>query len=508
MLQDSQSRVTSMVGCGFSYYAGGNILGGYLQDFRIYKGLAKYTQNFIPASTDPDILPDTPSGVAYSSNVAPIIDGAVAFDGSGDYLTLTSGSDFQFGSGNFTIECFVYPNTLSNYDPIIDNGSIAGNNQHDWRLYFGSVGEIWFDAKVGGTDATRNGASGGVSNGVVTKKWQHIAVTRSGNTIYTFLDGVQVLSNSFSSTIDSNYTTAYIGYDVMVSGGNYYFDGFISNLHIVKGTALYTSNFTPPSAPLTAVQNTKLLCCKSNSLTGAYDVVPTSGINDGTIWSSLVSAPSGIYSSRPVTNLFNGDTADSENGDLIPAEGDRWTVTYDFGSVSTLRFYTYYPGGNTSNGTNAFEVNGSTVTPLSKTNGGWTSLPIAGGTLTSFGSKNTSLSGLNYCYVAAIEVDGTVLLDPLGVNGNTAATNFNPFTVNINTVRGQESGYCTLDPLNIGGGTLSNGNLEHTYNSSNIRVKSTISIPTTGKWYAEFVPANAGGGNCLMGVSTQELTGM
>jgi hypothetical protein len=58
---------------------------GYIQDFRVYT-TAKYTQNFIPASTDPDILPDTPSGVSYSSNVTPITDGAVAFDGSGDYL--------------------------------------------------------------------------------------------------------------------------------------------------------------------------------------------------------------------------------------------------------------------------------------------------------------------------------------------------------------------------------------------------------------------------------------
>jgi hypothetical protein len=66
-----------------------------------------------------------------------------------------------------------------------------------------------------------------------------------------------------------------------------------------------------------------------------------------------------------------------------------------------------------------------------------------------------------------------------------------------------------LNPLDIGGGTLSNGNLEHTYSSSNIRVKSTISIPTTGKWYAEFVASNAGGGNSLMGVATSAsaLTG-
>jgi hypothetical protein len=72
---------------------GAESFNGYIQDARVYKGLAKYTQNFIPASTDPDILPDTPSGVSYSSNVTPITDGAVAFDGSGDYLSISDGSD-------------------------------------------------------------------------------------------------------------------------------------------------------------------------------------------------------------------------------------------------------------------------------------------------------------------------------------------------------------------------------------------------------------------------------
>jgi hypothetical protein len=74
------------------------------------------------------------------------------------------------------------------------------------------------------------------------------------------------------------------------------------------------------------------------------------------------------------------------------------------------------------------------------------------------------------------------------------------------SVRGN---YCTLNPLDSGGGTVSNGNLEHTYNSSHLRVKSTISIPATGKWYAEFVASNAGGGNSLVGIATgaSALTG-
>jgi hypothetical protein len=63
------------------------------------------------------------------------------------------------------------------------------------------------------------------------------------------------------------------------------FNGFISNARIIKGTALYTTNFTPPTRELTNVTNTKLLCCQSNTLAGSAAVSPNiSGINDGTVW--------------------------------------------------------------------------------------------------------------------------------------------------------------------------------------------------------------------------------
>jgi len=130
-------------------------------------------------------------------------------------------------------------------------------------------------------------------------------------------------------------------------------NGFISNARVVKGTALYTANFTPPSAPLTDVTNTKLLCCQSNT-------------------SAIAAA----------------------------------------------------------------------VTP---------------GTITA--------------------------------NGNASATNFNPFTDDINAVMGQETGYATLNPL-MTNGTLTDGNLTHPGSSEG---NSTSSIKvSSGKWYAEVILDTAG----------------
>jgi hypothetical protein len=92
--------------------------------------------------------------------------------------------------------------------------------------------------------------------------WNHIAVTRSGNSWYMFLNGVQVANTTQSVTIISNTTPLYVGGEPFY---NQMFTGYISNLRIVKGTAVYTSAFTPPSAPLTAITNTSVLLSYTNA---------------------------------------------------------------------------------------------------------------------------------------------------------------------------------------------------------------------------------------------------
>ena len=93
---------------------------GYLQDVRIYKGVAKYSANgnptvgtryFVPPSTSPDILPDTPSGVSGGSKLTKITDGAVSFDGTGDRLTADIGSGGL--QSDFCVEYWIYAEGVS-----------------------------------------------------------------------------------------------------------------------------------------------------------------------------------------------------------------------------------------------------------------------------------------------------------------------------------------------------------------------------------------------------------
>ena len=80
---------------------------------RLYNGVVKYTgttvneQSFVVPSANPDVLPDTPSGVSGGSKLTKITDGAVSFEGTGDYLTLADSTDFTFGTNDFTVECFI-----------------------------------------------------------------------------------------------------------------------------------------------------------------------------------------------------------------------------------------------------------------------------------------------------------------------------------------------------------------------------------------------------------------
>ena len=111
--------------------------------------------------------------------------------------------------------------------------------------------------------------------------------------------GSATVSNDFSQN------KATIGSDV---GTGESWDGFISNVRLIKGTALYTSNFTPPTAPLTNVTNTKLLCCQSNTSATAGAVIPNDSAELNAPLSSVAFADSSTRS-KTITNVGSITTA-------------------------------------------------------------------------------------------------------------------------------------------------------------------------------------------------------
>ena len=457
------------------YGGSGNYYSGYLQDFRVYKGVAKYTSNFVVPATSPDILPDTPSGVSGGSKLAKVTDGAVSFDGSGDSLSIPDNADFDFGTGDFTVELFTYNDLAQSSNPVLI-GATGG-----WYLQFKTGGTI-VEFYTGSTSiqATGLGLEGG---------WHHIAVTKASNVVKIFIDGILKSTTSNSDTTNLA-STLYIG---NLNGASLHYLGFISNVRILKGTALYTSNFTPPTRELTNVTNTKLLCCQSTYEPGSAVVSPNiSGLNNGTQWSYYTTTTKGTGGSKDfystgndANHLFDGNTSldcyggyggDGTNSDIVFSPPGGVAVS------SKLEVYVGYYS--------KIKVNGSDYnTGGQSTAQAWVTVSDGSnftGTLNTLILENTS--NANVVRAAAIRInDTTVLLDPVSPEGNATATNFNPFNTDINTVRGQETGYATFNPLDMGpNGALSDGNLNFKSSTSSwSETKSTIKIPTTGKWYVE-----------------------
>ena len=184
----------------------------------------------------------------------------VEFDGSGDYLDLGSTSSYKFGSGDFTVEAWVKPQstnttlncvcTLTDSFQIFHTGG-AGDERFHTYLHNGS--SYFMELNTGNNTAPK------------TDEWYHIAYTRSGNTFRLFLNGCLRATGSSSDSISDGGQNHTIG---MRNGSNQAFTGKISNFRVVKGTAVYTSSFKPSTAPLTDVTNTTLLCCNNSSVTG------------------------------------------------------------------------------------------------------------------------------------------------------------------------------------------------------------------------------------------------
>ena len=177
---------------------------------------------------------------------------------SDDYLTTPYSSDFNFGTGSFTIEAFVFLKDLSGIQGIYAT-SAGANPVPKWVMFLDdATPKIHINALNSSGSIYMNATSD-----LTVGTWNHIAYVRNGSTWYWFINGTQAGTGSNSTNITfSNSEPTYIGY-----GGESYFtaiNGFISNLRVVNGTALYTSNFTAPTSALTAVTNTKLLTCQSN----------------------------------------------------------------------------------------------------------------------------------------------------------------------------------------------------------------------------------------------------
>ena len=266
---------------------------GYVSNFRLVKGGALYTTSFTPSTapltttvsvgtvslllcqsnrfTDNSVnaftvlVNNTPSIQRYSPfgttiGYQPAVIGGSGLFGVADYLQLPTTSAFQFGTNNFTIECWVYLNS-----------AVTAAQRTIWYNYVSSftTDSIFFGghASYGGRITfwafnVNNSAPVLLDPTALTPYvWTHIAVVRSGTSFNLYRNGVSVSNaTSSASVVGPTWTTGgYIG-----TSGTSSLDGYISDFRMVNGTAVYTANFTPPTIPLPSIGNTSLLLSGTN----------------------------------------------------------------------------------------------------------------------------------------------------------------------------------------------------------------------------------------------------
>ena len=252
---------------------------GYFSNVRMVKGTAVYTGSFTPSTTPLTAITNTQlltcqsnrfvdnSANAFSSTITgtpsvqrfnpfgastaystSVIGGSGYFDGSGDYLA-TSSTQIIPATTTYTVEAWVYlTGDYSDYREIVTQGSSGNANR--WLMYVNIT-----DGKLG----IQTGASGITTSFTVPKNtWTHLAFVNNSGSYTVYANGTSVGSGTNTVTPQNTYVT--VG---AFQSGAEYFQGYISNVRITN-TAVYTSAFTPNTAPLTAISGTSLLLLTTN----------------------------------------------------------------------------------------------------------------------------------------------------------------------------------------------------------------------------------------------------
>lgn len=253
-----------------------------------------------------------------------------------DYIYFPHSAGTDLTSGDFTVECWAYfPSTTAATTPA---SMINKSGQASVR-----IGAYTITYITNGWYFTTSNSNGGVtgqtypfgSGSTATNTWLHFAATRSGTTVSTYLNG--------AVTSSTTQTTAIVDVGAFFTIANQYdgpsngFIGYISNVRVVKGLAVYTGAFTPPTAPLSTTQPAgtnisaittpglvTLLTCQSNRfIDNSYNTVTN-------ISAAMIAGAPQITPNAPFILPNNGAITRTPNSYSVKLNGstDYLTVQY------------------------------------------------------------------------------------------------------------------------------------------------------------------------------------
>lgn len=411
-----------------------NRITGYLSNFRVVNGTAVYTAAFTPPTTPLTAITNTslltcqsnrfldnstnafaitlygtPKVQAFQPFSPTASYTTAAYGGSGyfsgvtanSYLSATGNASTAMGTGDFTWECWVYPIASTNYQDFIDTRSNPVTGTSDgfaFTLNNNSLTPIVYTTSVLLTSSINVALNG----------WTHVALTRSGTTLTIWVNGVSG-GTATNSTNLSNQSFS-IG---SANTSSVQTNGYISNLRMVKGTAVYTATFTPPTSPVTAITNTSLLLNYTNA--GIYDAAVQNNVI--TVGDAQASTTQSKWS--PTSMKFDG-TGDwltaIDSPQLQLGTGD-FTIDGWFYLSATGAIYGMVSKGTATTG---WSVN---VTVLNKLQFSYTTSNLTGA---------TTLSASTWYYFAVVRSGSATGNLKLYLNGTADATSGGAVTDNFN----------------------------------------------------------------------------
>jgi hypothetical protein len=313
---------------------------GYISNLRVVKGSAVYTAAFTPSTVPLTAITNTSlltcqsnRFIDNSSNAftitrngdvsvqrfspfnptngyAPTTDGGSGyFDGTGDYLNTASG--MAAGTSDFTVEAWVYPTGFNTWQTVFGTRATANSPTNEWSLGVNTTGYPYLFSNA----MQVQGSAGQVARNT----WTHLCVSRSGSTMRLFVNGQVVATGTNSQNFSGVAGAVCANRD-----GTEPWTGYVADLRYVVGTAIYTSAFTPPTAPLTAIANTRLLLNFTNA--GIFDSAEMNNLE--TVGPVQISTGVSKYGSPAGSMQFAGSTT---NPGYLPLP---YSDKLDFGTAN------------------------------------------------------------------------------------------------------------------------------------------------------------------------------
>lgn len=362
----------------------------------------------------------------------PLVNGGSAkFDGTNSLSIPQNAVFIPTSSEAFSIEAWVYLTTT----PGVKDSQIIGIHEYGtnaaWVLGINSTLIPFF--YIGGSTNTAFTST----NAITLNTWNHIVVARTATSdLRVYVNGVGTVFTSSASLAGSNAGDLTIGADQ--ANDESQLIGYISNIRIVKGSNPYPANFTPPTAPLTAIANTTLLLNFTNA--GVIDNALKNNLQ--TLGSAQITTATKRFGTGSM--LFNGTT------DYLSIP---YNSTFDSNTTFTVEFWFYTSniatqqglygkgGGSAAWSTTGYEfiiyLNASTVVVQYATGGGsFVTLTSTAPSVSLWNHVAVSFDGTNYrAYLNGVQfgISATALVLPT----TRTIINIGQLPANVNKFGGQ-----------------------------------------------------------------------